>query len=335
MTRILRLFRLLALRIEQWLRPRRGHQQAPSSAVSLVDAGRVASTDLLPQSVRRALRRLVSRRDHQRQERFCRLDEDPRLCADSARLRIALADLYERAGNDARVFELLDEMPHPEQSGRITMRAAHYAWFCGDTDRALRYIQPIIDAYYDLETADETFLFVRGLPFVTDTLYFAVAMHALRDDLPAARALLSQAQQRIADLDLSDMMLFLDCKQRQDFRPLLEAREKEMKLEFTGGIVPTQVAILEAQLMDDPNAAVASLGRIVLPPHYHPWLNDVLLLAVCHLAGRSGDIAQEQKLQRDFLARQPLLLQPNHALLFNLLEYQEALKPEAHEARRS
>jgi hypothetical protein len=267
-------------------------------------------------------------------EAFRRAESGLRMNGDSSRLRIALADMHERNGNRERMFELLDTMPHPKEHGRIQMTAARYAWYCDDLERATAYVQPVLEAFYEMSDGDDATLYSRGLPFVRDVLYFVAAVHALRGDLAPARRVVAETHERMSNVDLADVMLFLDCKATNDFRPVLEARERDDSLAFSGGIIPTQMGVIRAQLTADPNAAVELLRRIVLPRQHVPWLNDVILLAVCQLAGRAGNEPEESRLRADFVRRQPMLLEPNHAMYFNLLEYQESLKPAAQAARR-
>jgi hypothetical protein len=44
------------------------------------------------------------------------------------------------------------------------------------------------------------------------------------------------------------------------------------------------------------------------------------------MANRFGDLETEAALQESFLKRQPLLFEPDHAVTFQLIDYQERLK---------
>jgi hypothetical protein len=51
------------------------------------------------------------------------------------------------------------------------------------------------------------------------------------------------------------------------------------------------------------------------------------VLARAEVAGRFGHADKESQLQGEFLQRQATLFEPDHALNFHLLVYQEKLKP--------
>jgi hypothetical protein len=58
-----------------------------------------------------------------------------------------------------------------------------------------------------------------------------------------------------------------------------------------------------------------------------PWLPDIRTLALAEVASRFGDAARENEHVEAFLARPPMLFEPDIALNFHLLRYQERLKP--------
>jgi hypothetical protein len=65
----------------------------------------------------------------------------------------------------------------------------------------------------------------------------------------------------------------------------------------------------------------------------YPWLDDIRLLAKCELAHKAKNVTRENDLQQIFLKKQPLLFEPDIAVNFNLLMYQESLKS-LYQARR-
>ena len=328
---MLRLFHWIGLLLAGRLRFRRREADptlpAPS-ATPLPAAADPTAAAAAPAAVASALKRFVEVEPSSKDADASRTFEDtPRIRADAARLRLALADLHERSGNRDRMFELLDSLVEAGHAGHDNLLAAHYAWFADDYDRAPRYLQPVLDAYHELESRDETLLFLHGLPPVIDTVCFAAALHVLRRDLPAARELVAREQQRRCDApELFRVLLFIDCIERRDFGPLLTDRD--------AAVAPGQLQVLRAQTMSDRRAAADVIDR-VCRQQQPAWLNDVLLLAQCQLAARHGDAAEEETLRREFLFRRPLLLEPGRAFLFNLLEYQETLKPAARHARQS
>jgi hypothetical protein len=87
-----------------------------------------------------------------------------------------------------------------------------------------------------------------------------------------------------------------------------------------------RLSILKSQTTDSPEEAESILDSIVLRENDFPWLDDMRLLAKCELAHRAADSSKEEALQKQFVKRQPSLFEPDNAINFNLLGYQENLK---------
>jgi hypothetical protein len=76
------------------------------------------------------------------------------------------------------------------------------------------------------------------------------------------------------------------------------------------------------------HAAANILSNVTLSEDDFPWLNDIRNLALAEVAHRLGDSAIEKEYIKTFLLRQSMLFEPDIALNFHLLRYQENLKPE-------
>ena len=69
------------------------------------------------------------------------------------------------------------------------------------------------------------------------------------------------------------------------------------------------------------------LTDVVITPKDVPWLEDVRTLSLAYLAGRTQNTRMEEERIKEFLPKQPKLLEPDVALNFYLNKYQEMLKP--------
>ena len=52
-----------------------------------------------------------------------------------------------------------------------TLVTARYAYLWGRPDKGAEYLQPIVDAYFDLGIVDDNFLYMRGMPFFSETCW--------------------------------------------------------------------------------------------------------------------------------------------------------------------
>ena len=90
-----------------------------------------------------------------------------------------------------------------------------------------------------------------------------------------------------------------------------------------------QEALLASRMEANLAEARRRIDEIRLAEKDFGWLADLRLIALCELAGRAEDLESEEHLKRAFLKRQPPLFEPDHAFNFNILSYQEKLKPMA------
>lgn len=112
-----------------------------------------------------------------------------------------------------------------------------------------------------------------------------------------------------------------------DFKEHLKTSVAEAaRNEWPVGYQSLQYHILEAQSEADPLVAKRALDSVNFGPNDFPWLEDMKLLAKCELAHRANPEARETELRAQFFMRQPLLYEPDSALDFTLLTYQEDFK---------
>jgi hypothetical protein len=88
-----------------------------------------------------------------------------------------------------------------------------------------------------------------------------------------------------------------------------------------------KIAVIRGREAADDRAAENLLDDVSLTDRDFPWLQDIRTLAKAEIAHRFNQAEAEQQHTKTFLARQPMLFEPDIALNFNLLRYQEKLKP--------
>ena len=115
---------------------------------------------------------------------------------------------------------------------------------------------------------------------------------------------------------------------------LLEALEKRLrsipKGGFPTGYTRMNIAVVKARTAVMFEAARDILASVTLSEQDFPWLEDVRTLALADAASRFGISAFENERVEAFLLRQPMLFEPDIALNFHLLRYQEKLKRKRH-----
>lgn len=87
------------------------------------------------------------------------------------------------------------------------------------------------------------------------------------------------------------------------------------------------IAVIQASHASSFEDADRILREVTLTPKDFRWLEDVRTLATAAAAHRFGDVEAERTCRDAFLRRQPMLFEPDHAVNFLLLRYQERLKP--------
>ncbi len=148
----------------------------------------------------------------------------------------------------------------------------------------------------------------------------------------------SRAEAECSDLDFDYLKAELEGFRSGDFsflkQKLRSSIEESESSNFPCGYPAMRLNILLAQESEDNEEAMRLLESVTLEPNDFPWLEDIRLLAKCERADMAGDNKLEAELISQFLARQPLLFEPDNAINFNLLRYQERLKEDFKKTRR-
>ncbi len=260
-------------------------------------------------------------------ERFKKASE---LFPTSAQISFSLGQEHEFRGEPTEAFRLFDQAAFPAVPASHALAAARYAYLWNELDRGFRYLRPIVDAYFKLGIGDDHFLFVRGLPFIGQTWNYLACFQYLMGDLENMKQQTATMAARITDYDFREHLTFLDCWMASDFQQYeasLEAATVETgKKGFPAGFQAMQLAMLKSQRAIERALAEQILRSLNLKPNDFPWLEDVRLLGISQVAHRFGDSAVEATLLASFRERQALLFEPDHAVTFQLIDYQERLK---------
>lgn len=260
-----------------------------------------------------------------------RFQEAYRQFPDSAQIRFSLGQQYVRAGATEKGFELFGTCSFPEVSREYALAQARYAYLWGRYDDGFLFLRPFFEAYMRLRILDDHFLYVRGLPFFGQWWSYLAAFSILSGDLQELESVTQSVTKTCHDYDFD--YLQLELKAFRDDRPeqLLDALEMRLanvsEATFPTGYTRMNIAAAKARAATTVGTAQELLAGVRLSEQDFPWLEDIRTLAVAEAAHRLGDTALERERAGVFLGRQPMLFEPDIALNFHLLRYQETLKP--------
>ncbi|MBI5300094.1 MAG: hypothetical protein HY877_07385 [Deltaproteobacteria bacterium] len=247
---------------------------------------------------------------------------------DSNDILFCLGQEHEHVGNVEEMFRLFDKTRFPALSGHYSMEQARYACLWGKYEKAVEYLWPVWLAYHKLGGIDDTFVYMRGLPFFNNpwgTLAVAFvrmgrideflkitkkACRRFHDDFEYRRAHLESCRGNTGSWLEYVRTMIGDRRERATFR----------------GYWALQLAILESQLESDLTKAGQILDAVTFSDKDFGWLEDVRLLANCELSHRKRDLEVEEVLQDRFMQKRPLLFEPHHVFDFHLMDYDEKLQ---------
>lgn len=88
-----------------------------------------------------------------------------------------------------------------------------------------------------------------------------------------------------------------------------------------------QRAVIKERTAASQKEAEDLLDSVEIKENDFPWLADIRTLGKAEIAHRFSEPDVEKQRANEFMARQPMLFEPDIALNFHLLRYQERLKP--------
>lgn len=281
---------------------------------------------------------IVPFREGNRPLAFERFQEGVRQCPDSGFMRFSLGQEHEFRGETRQMFECFDEARFPKVPAQYALAQARYAYLWGRSDKGWSYVAPLLPVYFELKILDTTFLHIRGLPFFQQTWAYLAAFSQLEGDFQELSDLTSKAESECHDLDFDYLKAELKGFRSGDFsvlkKKLRSSIQESQAGNFPSGYQAMRLNILLAQECEDTQEAMQLLESVSLASNDFPWLDDMRLLAKWEQSGRFGNREQEAKLRSQFMARQPMLFEPDNAINFNLLKYQDSLMDEFRKTRR-
>jgi len=208
---------------------------------------------------------------------------------------------------------------------------ARYAYLWDRYEDGREFVRSFFDAYKELKILDDHFLYVRGLPFFERWWATLAAFSILSDDLSELEEVTEYVARHCFGYDFDHLRLEL-VAHRDDKPELLippfEKRLKEIETSgFPTGYTRMNIAVAKARSASNAWTARDALGGVYLDGRDFPWLEDIRTLARAEIAHRFNEPEKEREHVATFLARQPMLFEPDIALNFHLLPYQELLKP--------
>jgi hypothetical protein len=221
---------------------------------------------------------------------------------------------------------------------RFTMTIVRYCYLWGAFADGLAHLQPFLDAYEDLRIADDTFLYMRGLPFAGQVLETSCALSLLTGAPQSAQQTLDWAERKLRDIDLREDRLLLQGYVSGHWRPLHHHLTERLRglNQFTkshAGYLNTEMATIEVRSSPSLAAGQTRLDQVQLGAEDLGWLADVKLLGLFGLASRFGEDELREAIAAELMARQPFLLEPHHVFNFGLLDVQEPLRTRYQAAR--
>jgi len=264
---------------------------------------------------------------------FARFQEALQLFPKSQMIRFSLAQEQLNRGAIEEGFRNFDLCTFPGIPATWALAIARYAYLWDFPERGMNCVRPIFQAYLKLGIADDHFLYVRGLPFFGQTWNYLACFGWMNDNFSEVMEITKQAIAKLTDYDFERQSSLLNCFVNSDCAQFAENLRRSIE-ECSKHKVPTgfqsmQLAGLAVEFEQDFSVAERSVISVQSKPNDFPWLEDVrtiLLAKLNHKHGRS----EEEDYKQKFLQKQKLLFEPDHAVSFFLLNYQELLKKHYH-----
>lgn len=258
-----------------------------------------------------------------------RFQEAIKAFPDSQMIRFSLAQEQLNRGEINQAFQNFDLCSFPKLPATWALAQARYAYLWNFPVRGMNYIRPIFRAYFELKIADDHFLYTRGLPFFGQTWNYLVCFAWMNRDFSEAQTITNDAAAKMSDYDFEKLKRFLDCFVKSDFTPFADelhrSIQEQSKQNWPMGFQTMQLAALLADAENDFSTAEQSILAVQFKQNDFPWLEDVRTVLLAKLNHRHRR-QEEEKFKQQFLQKQKLLFEPDHAVSFCLLEYQELLK---------
>jgi hypothetical protein len=250
---------------------------------------------------------------------------------DSPRIRFSLGQQYIRTRTVDQGFELFRTCRFPQIPQEYALAQARYAYLWNRYADGFVFLKPFFEAYKQVRILDDHFLYVRGLPFFGRWWAYLAAFSILAGELEELESSTAYVIRNCRDYDFetlkSEWVAYRENNPQHLQRGLEKRLSQIQKNNLPSGYTRLNMAVIKARYASPLEAAQELLAEVALSDRDAPWLENVRTLALAEAAHRFDDFIQENERVETFLKNQPLLLEPDKALTFQLLHYQETLKP--------
>jgi hypothetical protein len=273
---------------------------------------------------------IIPFRNGNRQLAFERFIAGTAACPDSSYLQFSLGQEHEFRKNKQEMIECFDKTSFPNIPSSYILAEARYCYLWDLLDEGIKYVNQLIPYYLQLKILDTNFLYMRGMPFFQQTWQYLVAFSKLKGDYTLTDGIFYEVKSNCSDIDFDYLDMLYICEKKQDYeiigKSLKERLLKDHGNNFPNGYQRMQLAILESRKLPSYDEAISQLSNVSLFENDFPWLEDIRTLAMCEIANRFNKENEETSYQMKLMNKQALLFEPDNALNFFLLDYQEKLK---------
>lgn len=276
------------------------------------------------------LRGIAAFQEGDRNRAFQLFKEGHEKCPESTDILFSLGQEYEARSQINEMFECFERCSFPAVSSDFTLAIARYAYLWDRPDLGSKYLEPIVEAYFQLGIVDDHFLHVRGLPFFSQTWSYFVAFCWMQKSYDPTDEFIKRSRSKLSDYNFDQINQFYDAHKNSDYTVYTAELSKYLKTqnnEFPPGYQQVQVAALKAVDNKDINSTIQMLKAVTLSENDFPWLRDILSIQIARSYWKAGSINDEVIERSKFIKSQQMLFEPEHAYAFSFLDYQEELKP--------
>jgi len=263
------------------------------------------------------------------QEATARFEEAYRRFPKSPHIRFSLGQQYVNARQLETGFELFRSCVFPELPCKYVLAQVRYAYLWNRYDDGFLMLRPIFKAYQELKILDDHFLYVRGLPFFGAWWSYLAALSILSGDTKELESVTAYVSANCHEYDFeylkAELVAYRDDKP-QAILPFVEKRLEGARADFPNGYSFMESAVIRGRSAMSQREAEDLLDNVELKDNDPPWLADIRTLAKAEIAHRFSQPNLEKKRADEFMAKQAMLFEPDIALKFHLLRYQEHLK---------
>lgn len=266
---------------------------------------------------------------HREKEATARFEEAYGRFPKSPLIRFSLGQQYVNTQQLDRGFELFRSCVFPEAPREYVLTQVRYAYLWNRYQDGILMLRPFFKAYQELKILDDHFLYVRGLPFFGSWWSYLAALSILSNDTKELEEVTEYVSQHCDDYDFeylkAELVAYRDDKPLM-MLPFIEKRLANAPPGFPNAYSLMKHAVTKGRASASQKEAEGLLDDVELSAKDFPWLVDVRTLAKAEIAHRFGQADVEKQHVESFLARQAMLFEPEIALNFHLLRYQESLK---------